>query len=130
MNEKFTLCWNDLPGAPENGCLLARLDDIVDGGARLLSLGSGAASFGVILLRSGDSVLAYVNRCAHFGVPLASKVEHLYLKPHESLTCSVHYARYRWQDGACIKGDCEGEFLLKIPVTVIDGNIVIACKSN
>lgn len=130
MTKHSLLRWNHLPGAPEEGIVLARLEDIADGGARLLSLGSGATSFGVILLRSGDSVLAYVNRCAHFGVPLAAKVEHLYLKPHQSLTCSVHYARFRWQDGFCLKGDCEGESLLKIPVTVAEGNIVIACNQN
>lgn len=106
--------------------MLARVDDIPDGGACILSLESGSPPFGVILLRSGDTVCAYVNKCAHFGVPLASKVEHLYVKPHASFSCNVHYARYRWVDGMCEKGECEGEFLLRIPIVVVKGNVLVA----
>ena len=92
----------------------------------MVTLGVTDKPYRVILLRSGGDVLAYVNRCAHFGVPLAEKVEHLYLVPHESLRCSVHAARYRWADGVCIQGDCEGESLLKIPVQVHGDKILIS----
>lgn len=83
--------------------------------------------FRVLLLRSGTQVRAYVNRCAHFGVPLAERQDLLIFRPHISVTCNVHYARYRWEDGMCISGDCEGESLLSIPVTVdAAGRICIA----
>ena len=126
MAEPQSLCWQDLPNAPSPGFVLARLDDIPDGGVHLLPLDGGANPFPVILLRSGDIVFAYVNRCAHFGVPLASRVEHLYAQPHEHIRCSVHYARYRWQDGLCVQGDCVNEYLLKIPVVVTGGNVVVS----
>jgi nitrite reductase/ring-hydroxylating ferredoxin subunit len=126
MSESISLRWNELPGAPEAGFILAKLDIIADGGACLLSLGDGLKPYGVILLRSGDSVFAYVNRCAHFGVPLATKVEYLGSKPHQSIHCSVHYARYRWQDGLCDFGDCKGESLISIPVNVVGGDVVVA----
>ena len=74
--------------------------------------------FRVLLLRSGTSMRAFVNRCAHFGVPLASRQDLLQFTPHTSLTCNVHYARYRWSDGVCDRGDCEGEGLIPIPVQV------------
>lgn len=117
--------WQNLPGAPAPGTSLARLDTIPDGGAFLVTIGETASPFKVILLRSGEKVFAYVNRCAHFGVPLAAKVEHLYPKPHLSFQCSVHHARYRWQDGYCESGDCAGESLLAIPVIITDGNVLI-----
>ena len=61
------------------------------------------------------------------GVPLAERQDLLIFQPHTSVTCNVHYARYRWDDGVCIAGDCEGESLLPIPVTVDDaGRICIA----
>ncbi|MCF8198683.1 MAG: Rieske 2Fe-2S domain-containing protein [Sulfuritalea sp.] len=126
MTTQKVLCWKDIPGAPAVGVVLTRLDEIADGGACILSLGSDAQTFGIILLRSGDAVFAYVNRCAHFGLPLASEVKFLYPAPHKHITCSVHYARYRWSDGVCDKGDCEGEFLLKIPVVVVSGDVVVA----
>jgi nitrite reductase/ring-hydroxylating ferredoxin subunit len=72
----------------------------------------------VLLLRSGPQVVAYVNRCAHFGVPLASRQDLLQFTPHVSLTCGVHYARFRWSDGVCDRGDCEGEGLIPIPLDI------------
>ena len=88
---------------------------------------AGGTPFRYLLLRSGDTVHAYVNRCAHFGVPLAAKPEQLIFKPHASISCNVHYARYRWSDGFCESGDCAGESLLPIPVVVdAQGQICIA----
>jgi nitrite reductase/ring-hydroxylating ferredoxin subunit len=113
--------WYDIPDAPSIGTILTRLESIADGGAALVSIGS----FRVILLRSGNEVFAYVNRCMHFGVPLAENVAHLGVKPHKSIQCCVHYARYRWRDGYCEFGDCEGDSLMIIPVSVINSNVVI-----
>ena len=117
--------WQDLPGAPTPGTVLACRDEVADGGALLLELGEGSPPFRIILLRSGDNVFAYVNRCAHFGVPLATRVEHLGVQGHRTIRCSVHYARYRWQDGFCEFGDCVGESLLAIPVRVTAGGLVV-----
>ncbi len=95
---------------------MALLRELPDGGAAFWSCGEGKESFRLIVLRSGDAVFGYVNRCAHFGVPLAEKIEQLIFKPHQSLSCNVHYARYGWQDGGCQSGDCDGEGLLRVPL--------------
>ena len=126
MTDSTSLGWKDFSGAPGHGYLLAQVDDIPDAGACLISLGNETQPYRIILLRSGRDVFAYMNRCAHFGVPLASKVEHLYVKPNASITCSVHYARYRWQDGVCEQGECVGERLIKIPVLVVGKDVMIS----
>jgi nitrite reductase/ring-hydroxylating ferredoxin subunit len=102
---------------------LGRLTDLADGQATMHALESPDRAlsdnvFRLLLLRSGSNVSAYVNRCAHFGVPLAARQDLLIFQPHTSVSCNVHYARYRWSDGLCISGDCEGERLLQIPVHV------------
>lgn len=125
MEVKQPSIWHDIPGAPPVGTCLAHSGQVPDGGAYLVTLPCEPQPYRIILLRSGDRVLAYVNRCAHFGVPLAEKIEYLGIRPHESFRCSVHYARYRWRDGYCESGDCEGESLLAVPVTVRDGAIVV-----
>jgi nitrite reductase/ring-hydroxylating ferredoxin subunit len=122
--------WRDLPGAPSEGTKLIALDAIFDGGAYLGRLASGDNEFRFILLRSGSEAFCYLNRCAHFGVPLSNSVEHLGVKPYESIHCSVHYARYRWRDGYCEHGDCEGESLIQIPVEVIDGQVVVSGQAG
>ncbi len=124
--------WNHIPNAPAPGAVLGALSDLADGQA-LMQVWEGSPPgpadkpFRYLLLRSGDTVHAYVNRCAHFGVPLAQKQAHLLFVPHTSITCNVHYARYDWHDGHCLGGECDGVGLLPIPVVLdAQGQICIA----
>lgn len=113
------LRWFELPNAPAPGTPLCTWQSLTDGEPALMALDTGAGPtrpFRLILLRSGMEVKAFVNRCAHFGVPLAEKQAQLIFKPHTSITCNVHYARYRWLDGVCDAGDCEGESLMPVPL--------------
>jgi nitrite reductase/ring-hydroxylating ferredoxin subunit len=116
-----SLHWYDLPHAPPVGTVLAQRDALANGQPHMHSVFAQddvakAQPFRVLLLRSGADVTVFVNRCAHFGVPLAARQEQLIYKPFESLSCNVHYARYRWADGVCDRGDCEGESLVRVPV--------------
>lgn len=116
---------------PAAGTVLGRMDALADGSASMLELSAPDAQaqkpFRYLLLRSGGTVKAYENRCAHFGVPLAARQDLLIFKPHLSVSCNVHYARYRWSDGVCESGDCVGESLPPIPVRVdAQGTIRIA----
>lgn len=113
--------WQQLPGAPAVGTALLPLAQLPDGQARLHTIEPASPAdqvFRLLLLRSGPEVKAYANRCAHFGVPLAARQEQLIFVPHVSMTCNVHYARYRWSDGSCESGECEGESLTPLPVQV------------
>lgn len=113
------MVWKDLPNAPPEGTLLCAATDVLDGQPKCLELdtsGGPQSPFRLLLLRSGADVKAFVNRCAHFGVPLAAKPQQLMFKPHISITCNVHYARYRWHDGSCESGDCAGEALIPVPL--------------
>lgn len=117
--------WQTHPDRPPPGTRLCGIDEIPDGGGHVLSFGAGNPPFRMLLLRSGEGVRAWHNHCPHFGQPLALKDEWLIVKPHVSFSCNVHYARFRWQDGVCEFGDCVGERLAAIPVTVRDGAILI-----
>jgi len=116
--------WHALPQAPAVGTLLGQCSSLVDGEVAMLELIASESApqtpFRYLLLRSGERVHAFVNRCAHFGVPLATRQDMLQFTPHISLTCNVHYARFRWSDGVCDRGDCVGEGLIPIPLD-IDG---------
>jgi nitrite reductase/ring-hydroxylating ferredoxin subunit len=57
-------------------------------------------------------------------VPLAARQDLLKFQPHESITCNVHYARYRWSDGVCDRGDCLGEALIAIPLQVDEAGLI------
>jgi nitrite reductase/ring-hydroxylating ferredoxin subunit len=126
--------WFDLPRAPAPGTALGPANELPDGQATLLALDtSGGASqpFRLLLLRDGAQVRAFVNRCPHFGVPLAAKQSLLISKPGNSLTCNVHYARFRWSDGVCESGECVGEGLMPVPLDVsADGQLYIGAADT
>ena len=127
MNAPRTPAWHELPNAPPAGTVLGRQDSIADGQAQVHTVYRDDArtlAFDVLLLRSGTEIRAYANRCAHFGVPLARSQDLLKFVPHTSITCNVHYARYRWSDGVCDRGDCEGESLIAIPVVQDDDGCI------
>lgn len=130
MNPPTPPHWTTLPHAPAPGTVLARLGDLPDGKPTMLALETGGGPdqpFRLLLLRSGPEVKAFVNRCAHFGVPLAAKEAQLIYQPHTRITCNVHYAHYRWADGSCESGECEGESLIPVPLDIhADGTIGIA----
>lgn len=117
--------WQRHPARPPAGSVLCRTDEIPDGGGRLLAIGDGNEPFRIVLLRSGDRVFAWYNRCPHFGVPLALKDEWLILRANEYLGCNVHYARFRWQDGYCDNGECVGDSLQAIPLELRDGRVLM-----
>ncbi|HRE16088.1 MAG TPA: Rieske 2Fe-2S domain-containing protein [Rhodocyclaceae bacterium] len=118
--------WQALPHAPPPGTVICTINDLPASGGRLFWFGpADDKRFGLIVVRDGDDIHAYVNRCAHFGVPLSQTDEHLILKPGKSLVCNVHYARYRWQDGTCESGDCDGENLIPLPLTIAGHQLLI-----
>jgi nitrite reductase/ring-hydroxylating ferredoxin subunit len=127
--------WSTLPHAPAPGiALLCQRDALPDGQATLWQLDTGGGpgkAFKLLLLRSGLQVTAFVNRCAHFGVPLAAKQSQVIFTPLVSITCNVHYARYRWADGGCDTGECGGEGLIPVPLHIADdGSLSIAVEDR
>jgi len=129
MSTSTTPLWNTLAHAPTPGTALGAVSDLPDGQATLMALDTGggiAQPFRLLMLRNGLQVRAFVNRCPHFGVPLAAKQTLLISRPGHSITCNVHYARFRWSDGVCDSGECLGEGLIPVPVDIsANGQITI-----
>ena len=129
MSTSTTPLWNTLAHAPTPGTALGAVSDLPDGQATLMALDTGggiAQPFRLVMLRNGLQVRAFVNRCPHFGVPLAAKQSLLISRPGHSITCNVHYARFRWSDGVCDSGECVGEGLIPVPVDIsANGQITI-----
>ncbi|WP_428827037.1 Rieske (2Fe-2S) protein [Azonexus sp. IMCC34842] len=135
MNDSIRVPWFELPNAPATGTRLCALDDVPEVGVKMLVIEAESdkegdarqAPFRLVILRSASGIKAYVNRCAHFGVPLSEKPEHLIFTPEVSISCNVHYARYRWSDGHCLEGECKGEALIAVPVAIdAAGQIIVA----
>jgi len=108
------------------GVKLGSLELIADGAARNFVLQLRSGRFHGFVVRRGDAVHGYVDRCPHMGLPLAQELDR-YLTPDGGLiACSWHAALFRVEDGACVGGPCGGASLTRWPVAVVDGGIVTA----
>jgi nitrite reductase/ring-hydroxylating ferredoxin subunit len=108
--------WRALPFAPAAGTPLCDLREIPQGGAKEVSFGEGKDAFGVLLLRRGDSVWAYRNRCPHHLLPLNFEPDLFHVFDGEVLMCAHHTAMFRVDDGYCYEGPCEGASLEPLPL--------------
>jgi nitrite reductase/ring-hydroxylating ferredoxin subunit len=108
------------------GVTLCPLDRIADGTARNFVLQMRAGRFHGFIVRKGDHVHGYVDRCPHAGLPLAQRLD-AYLTPGgDRIACSWHGAIFAIEDGLCLGGPCAGQSLTAWPVTIADGNIITA----
>ncbi|MBB3912375.1 Rieske (2Fe-2S) protein [Sphingomonas desiccabilis] len=117
---------SDLPrlSATPPGIAVCTLDLLADSTARNIVIETRTGRFHGFLVRIGDQVRGYVDRCPHAGLPLAQTLD-AYLTPDRRfITCSWHGALFEPETGACVGGPCAGQRLTSWPVTVRDGRIV------
>ena len=108
------------------GVVLCRLADLPDPGARNFVLQIGERRFHGFVVRRGQDVRGFVDRCPHMGLPLAQQLDR-YLTPDGSLiACSWHGALFRVEDGACLGGPCVGAALTPWRVRLQAGEVVTA----
>ncbi len=108
------------------GVALVALSALADGAARNFVLQMRVGRFHGFVVRQGDAVVGYVDRCPHAGVPLAQTLDD-YLSPSGDLiACSWHGALFAIDTGLCVGGPCVGQRLTPWPVAVIDGIVTTA----
>lgn len=104
------------------GVKLGPLDLIADGAARGFVLEMRAGRFHGFVVRTGEAVHGYVDRCPHMGLPLAQTLDDYV---HEGrILCSWHGAVFAIDDGRCLGGPCPGARLSPWSVAVRHGLIV------
>lgn len=106
------------PGVP-----LCPVQDLQDPGARNFVLEIGSSRFHGFVVRSGDAVQGYVDRCPHMGWPLARTLDGYLTPSGDLIACSWHGALFRVADGDCVAGPCAGEHLRGWPLIVREGVI-------
>ncbi len=106
------------------GVALGELHLISDPGARGFVLQLRAGRFHGFVVRKGDAVKGYVDRCPHQGLPLAQQLDAYLAADGEVIQCSWHGALFAVEDGACLGGPCFGAGLTPWPVAVCNGVIV------
>ncbi|RZM09681.1 MAG: Rieske (2Fe-2S) protein [Sphingomonas sp.] len=112
------------------GVRLGPLDGIADGAARNFVLQMKAGRFHGFVVRRGERVFGYVDRCPHAGLPLAQQLDDYLTADGALIACGWHGALFLIEDGLCVGGPCAGQRLTPWPVTVMAGQIVTAAEGH
>ena len=108
------------------GVRLGPLERIAEGKARNYVLQMRAGRFHGFIVRRGNAVFGYVDRCPHAGVPLAQVLDDYLTPGGDHIACSWHGALFAIDDGLCVGGPCVGQRLTPWPVAVDGGEVVTA----
>jgi nitrite reductase/ring-hydroxylating ferredoxin subunit len=110
-----------MKAAPPPGALICTLGDLGDPGAKGFEFREGEALFHGFVVRKGNAVFGYIDRCPHAGWPLAFNPGQYLTREGDLILCAGHGALFRLEDGACLGGPCAGKRLIPWPVAVEDG---------
>lgn len=106
--------------------ILCALNDLGDPGAKgpfAVTLDGEARK--IFLIRYDGQVRAYLDSCPHLFVPLEMEDDKFLDLTGTEIICSVHGARFDPLTGGCVWGPCRGRRLTSVPVTVVDGRVVV-----
>ena len=110
--------------------VICRLTDLEAHGARGFTVGAGDWPLRGFVVRCGNGVRGYVNRCPHAGHPLDLR-PHRFLTPDRAMIlCSSHGALFEKDAGRCLAGPCAGESLRAVPLEVIGDFVLLAADAD
>lgn len=122
--------WRTLPNAPAAGTRLCQLEDLVSGEIRRFSFASDQSSgpaFELIVHRRQEHVKAYVNQCPHHWLPMNRRDGTFLMWSEDEVMCTHHSAVFNLVlGGECILGPCLGSNLIKVPVAIVNGTVLIS----
>ena len=105
---------------------ICRFSELPDPGSRAFSVGEGDWPLRGFLIRKGDEVFAYVNRCPHAGHPLNWEPPDDFLTQEKTLImCRSHGALFEMNTGRCVAGPCAGKSLLALRARVENDCVVL-----
>lgn len=104
---------------------ICAFEELADRGGRGFTVGSGPWPLRGFVVRFGDAVFAYVNRCPHAGHPLNLRPDEFFASNEELLLCHSHGALFEPTSGECVEGPCVGDALISLPVRVEAGIVLL-----
>jgi nitrite reductase/ring-hydroxylating ferredoxin subunit len=106
--------------------VVCRLGEIEAHGARAFTIGGGEWPLKGFVVRAGDLVRGYVNRCPHAGHPLNLLPERFLTPDRALILCSSHGAMFEKASGYCVAGPCAGRSLTPVALEVRRGFVLLA----
>lgn len=98
--------------------VVCKLSDLSDPGSRAFTMGAGDWPLRGFVVRRGNDVFGYLNRCPHAGHPLNWTTTDFLTQDKSLVMCRSHGACFDIATGMCVVGPCVGRELRSIAVKV------------
>jgi nitrite reductase/ring-hydroxylating ferredoxin subunit len=98
------------------------LEDLPASGSR--GFAEASDGHGIFVVRKGNRVYGYRNRCPHTGAPLEWQPDQFLDFDGSFIQCALHGALFRIRDGYCLRGPCAGQGLESVEVRVEGDRVV------
>ena len=105
---------------------LCAVQDLEDPGARGFQAGSGDWPLELFLVRRGNVVWGYVNRCPHAGHQLNWLPDRFLTRDGSLILCASHGACFELHTGLCVGGPCPGRSLQPVALEFDADDIYVA----
>ncbi|MDZ4811461.1 MAG: Rieske 2Fe-2S domain-containing protein [Pseudomonadota bacterium] len=125
MNQSELDAGDSRAGLPDGENVVCAIADIAEDGALGRQIPSATGGFPIVLTRQGDHVHAFHNECPHAGRRL-DWVPGQFLIENNLLVCAAHGAAFTRDSGLCLAGPCHGQGLVRFPIVVRDGKVLLA----
>ena len=104
---------------------LCRFDALEDPGGKGFSINVRGEAKDILVVRCDNRIYSYLDSCPHTGVSLDWVSDQFLDLRQEFIQCATHGALFRIVDGHCVQGPCAGDNLTPVPVSVIDGHVIV-----
>lgn len=105
--------------SPPEGTDVCAVTDVPMDAAIVVTAGEQRVE--IIVVRDASGIRGFINICAHTPLPL--NIDSRIYSHNNEVHCDHHYATFRFSDGLCTAGECPGQSLTLVPLTV-DGDRV------
>jgi nitrite reductase/ring-hydroxylating ferredoxin subunit len=105
---------------------LCTLAELYPTDCREFRLGGGDWPLRGFVVRAGESVRAYVNRCPHQLYRMNFLPDDLLSADRRYILCEMHDALFEKDTGLCIAGPCLGRSLWQLPIQIENERVLLA----
>jgi nitrite reductase/ring-hydroxylating ferredoxin subunit len=108
------------------GVVVARVSELPPGQTKKFFLEIDGREEECFVVNVAGTLHAYVNRCLHVPMTLDWVENQFFTEDRRYILCATHGACYEPDTGECVSGPPCGKFLIRVPLTVRDDEVVVA----